>query len=151
MATAVLRRSPQERDEPGCCKVIRSEKERTAFGLQVFIEFSLAAILGILLLETVNYIEHYGLTRKQRKSGRYEVVGIKHSWNTNRVVGRILLFELSRHSDHHYRSNKPYQILNSHPESPQMVTGYPGMMYIALIPPLWFWLMNKKLSEFNEA
>ncbi len=119
------------------------------YGKIVLFYFLAAAILGILLLETVNYIEHYGLLRKKKKSGRYEVVTIKHSWNSDHNLGRILLFELSRHSDHHHRANKEYQLLDSHEESPQMFTGYPGMMILALIPPLWFAVMNKRLPENN--
>ncbi|OIQ37046.1 MAG: alkane 1-monooxygenase [Bacteroidetes bacterium MedPE-SWsnd-G1] len=117
------------------------------FGMNVLLYFLVAAIFGILLLETVNYIEHYGLWRKQKKSGRFEVVNPMHSWNSDHVVGRLLLFELSRHSDHHHRANKPYQILDSHPDSPQMITGYPGMMLLALIPPLWFKIMNNRIPS----
>ena len=116
-------------------------------GEQLLIYFLMAAAIGILLLETVNYIEHYGLLRNKKKSGRYEVVTHMHSWNSDHVIGRILLFELSRHSDHHHRANKPYQILDSHKDSPQMKTGYPGMMLLSLIPPLWFKVMNKKIPE----
>jgi len=117
------------------------------FGKTVLLYFLVAAIIGILLLETVNYIEHYGLLRKKKKSGRYEVVSLKHSWNSDHTFGRILLFELSRHSDHHHRANKHYQLLDSYESSPQMFTGYPGMMLLALVPPLWFAIMNKRLPE----
>ncbi len=117
------------------------------FGKAVLLYFLMAAIIGILLLETVNYIEHYGLLRQKKKSGRYEVVSLKHSWNSDHTLGRILLFELSRHSDHHHRANKPYQLLDSYEDSPQMFTGYPGMMLLALVPPLWFTVMNKRLPK----
>jgi len=117
------------------------------FGFLVFLSFISSAVLGILLLETVNYIEHYGLLRKKNKYGRYERVKRSHSWNSNHVIGKLVLFNLSRHSDHHYNGSKHYQILKSLPESPQMPTGYPGMMLLSLIPPLWFRLMNKKLKE----
>ncbi len=120
------------------------------YDFQVLGYFLIVSIIGILLLETVNYIEHYGLLRKKKKSGRYEVVTRKHSWNSDHVIGRILLFELSRHSDHHYRANKPYQLLDSYGDSPQMKTGYPGMMLLALVPPLWFKIMNKQLTQFNQ-
>ena len=60
-----------------------------------------AAIIAILMFETVNYIEHYGLLRKKLNSGRYERVQEKHSWNSNHILGRIVLYELTRHSDHH--------------------------------------------------
>jgi alkane 1-monooxygenase len=109
--------------------------------------FILVAIFGILLLESVNYIEHYGLLRKQNESGRYEKVKRTHSWNSDHVIGKLMLFNLSRHSDHHYNGSKHYQILKSLPESPQMPTGYPGMVILALIPPLWFSFMNKKIQQ----
>lgn len=115
------------------------------FGITSLTYFLIAAAIGILLLETVNYIEHYGLVRLKKESGRYEVVTPKHSWNSDHILGRILLFELSRHSDHHHRTNKPYQILDSHEGAPKMLTGYPGMLYLALIPPLWFKIMNKRI------
>jgi len=114
------------------------------FALLCFIS---AAVIGILLLESVNYIEHYGLLRKQHESGRYEKVKRTHSWNSDHVIGKLLLFNLSRHSDHHYNGSKHYQILKSLPESPQMPTGYPGMVMLALIPPLWFSFMNKKIKD----
>ena len=109
-----------------------------------------AAVSGIILLETVNYIEHYGLLRKQNEHGRYERVKRNHSWNSDHQVGQVLLFNLSRHSDHHYNGAKHYQLLKTVPESPQMPTGYPGMMLLSLFPPLWFWVMNKKIKQIQS-
>jgi alkane 1-monooxygenase len=107
-----------------------------------------AAVIGFLLLETVNYIEHYGLLR-DKKGDHYERVMPHHSWNSNHVVGRIMLFELSRHSDHHYIASRKYQILRHIDESPQMPTGYPGMMLMATLPPLWFAVMNPRIRKLN--
>jgi len=106
-----------------------------------------AAVTGFLLLETVNYIEHYGLLRGKTNSGRYERVKEIHSWNSNHIVGRIILYELTRHSDHHYKTSKKYQVLECHKESPQMPFGYPTSMVLALIPPLWFNIMNKRVPR----
>ncbi|WP_299114896.1 alkane 1-monooxygenase [uncultured Winogradskyella sp.] len=106
-----------------------------------------AGIVGFILLETVNYIEHYGLLRLKTKSGRYERVKEVHSWNSNHVIGRIVLYELTRHSDHHYKSSKKYQILDCHDESPQMPFGYPTSMVLSMIPPLWFKIMNKRVPK----
>ena len=122
----------------------------TYYGPTVLLYYILAAHVGILLLETVNYIEHYGLKRKVKENGKLERVLPKHSWNSNHVIGRTLLFELSRHSDHHYKASKPYQILEHVPNSPQMITGYPGMMLMALIPPVWFNLMHKRIDAFEQ-
>lgn len=107
----------------------------------------MAAVTGFLLLETVNYIEHYGLLRLKSDSGRYERVKQVHSWNSNHVVGRIVLYELTRHSDHHYKTSKKYQILECYDESPQMPFGYPTSMVLALVPPLWFKIMNKRVPK----
>ncbi|MCC5921934.1 MAG: alkane 1-monooxygenase [Cyclobacteriaceae bacterium] len=120
------------------------------FGVYATFAFLVAAFLGALLLETVNYIEHYGLRRKINDNGRPERVLPVHSWNSNHPLGRLLLFELSRHSDHHYKANRPYQILKHHDDSPQMPTGYPGMMILAMIPPLWFWVMNKRIDQLSH-
>lgn len=113
--------------------------------------FALAiGIGGIILLESVNYIEHYGLRRKQLPSGRYEPVQPFHSWNSGHSMGRIFLFELTRHSDHHFKANRKYQILRHFEESPQLPTGYPGSIILALFPPLWFSIMNKRLPQPNH-
>lgn len=117
------------------------------FGKIGFLFALFAGITGFILLETVNYIEHYGLLRLRLPSGRYERVREVHSWNSNHVIGRIVLYELTRHSDHHYKSSKKYQILDCHEQSPQMPFGYPTSMVLALIPPLWFVVMNKRIPR----
>ncbi len=103
------------------------------------------ALLAILQLETVNYIEHYGLCRNKLASGFYEKVGPQHSWNSNHEFGRILLYELTRHSDHHYKATRKYQVLRHFDESPQLPYGYPASMLMALVPPLWFSVMDKRV------
>lgn len=120
------------------------------FGWTALAFFVAAASVGFLLLETVNYIEHYGLVRQKITANRYEDASPMHSWNSNHLLGRIVLFELSRHSDHHYQPAKPYQVLNNHEEAPQMPTGYPGMMLLSLFPPLWFKVMNPRITSFHE-
>lgn len=118
-------------------------------GWMVTLYYLVAAAIGILLLETVNYIEHYGLQRKVIEGGKYERAMPAHSWNSDHIIGRIMLFELSRHSDHHYLASRKYQVLRHHDDSPQMPTGYPGMMLLSLVPPLWLYVMNKRIKALN--
>lgn len=120
-------------------------------GAVALFSFIGAAFIGILLLETVNYIEHYGLSRERVTERRYEKANPRHSWNSNHVVGRLVLFELSRHSDHHALPHKPYQMLDHHEESPQLPTGYPGMMLLAAVPPLWFKVMNPRVPGAGSS
>jgi alkane 1-monooxygenase len=74
----------------------------------------------------------------------------QHSWNSNHAIGRILLFELSRHSDHHYLASRKYQILKHYDNTPQLPTGYPGSMLLALLPPVWCKIMNKRISQYEQ-
>ena len=111
--------------------------------------FVASAMIGIILLESVNYIEHYGLSRREIAPLRYEKVRVIHSWNADNPLSRAVLFDLSRHSDHHAHANRKYQLLRSEESSPQMPTGYPGMILLALIPPLWFKVMNQKIQQFK--
>ncbi|HLF46487.1 MAG TPA: alkane 1-monooxygenase [Chitinophagaceae bacterium] len=120
------------------------------FGWLITLYFLAAAVIGFLLLETVNYIEHYGLQRKISAEGKYERAMPVHSWNSDHVIGRLFLFELSRHSDHHYLASRKYQLLRHHDDSTQMPTGYPGMMLLALLPPVWFWVMNKRIKKLSD-
>lgn len=110
----------------------------------------LAGVTGILLLESINYVEHYGLVRRILPNGKYEKVETYHSWNSDHEAGRIILYELTRHSDHHYKANKKYQILNHYDESPQLPYGYPTSILIALFPPLWFKIMNPRVEQWRK-
>ncbi len=121
------------------------------FGASILPYVIITAILGFLMLETVNYIEHYGLQRRQLRSGRYEAVQPWHSWNCNHDIGRILLYELTRHSDHHYKSSRQYQVLRHFNKAPLLPWGYPTSMLIALFPPLWFYLMNPKVEAYKGS
>ena len=107
----------------------------------------LVALFSILMFECVNYIEHYGLLRKKLESGRYERVQAKHSWNSNHILGRIVLYELTRHSDHHRIAETKFQNLKSIEESPQLPFGYPTCILLSFIPVLWFKLMNRRVPK----
>ena len=119
------------------------------FGLEVMGWFLGAALIGILLLETVNYIEHYGL-RRRKNGDSYERPLPIHSWNSDHPLGRLVLLELTRHSDHHYLASRKYQVLRHFDESPQLPAGYPAMMALAFFPPLWFRVMDREIERLKE-
>ena len=112
------------------------------YGLIITIYSVFMSVVSFLFLETINYVEHYGLLRKINSNGRYERVKPHHSWNSNHTIGRITLYELTRHSDHHFKSSKKYQVLESIEDSPQLPYGYPTSILISFFPPLWFKIMN---------
>ena len=108
------------------------------------------AVIGILLLEIINYLEHYGLQRKLISPGVYEKVNIYHSWNTPHRLSNYLLFKLQRHSDHHENGYKPYQILNSFEDSPHLPHGYTVCILLSTVPKVWFKVMNDYVIYFNQ-
>lgn len=117
------------------------------FSWWVALAFVAAAVIGFLLLETVNYIEHYGLQRKKINEKRYERTLPVHSWNSDHLLGRLFLFELTRHSDHHYMPGRKYQVLRHHDAAPQMPFGYPAMMVLAFVPPLFFAVVHPVIAR----
>jgi alkane 1-monooxygenase len=116
-----------------------------AFGVRVLPFVVLQAVVGFSLLEVVNYLEHYGLCRQRNASGRYEKVDPRHSWNSDRIVTNVFLFQLQRHSDHHANPLRRYQALRSFDESPHLPAGYATMIVLALITPLWHRIMDPKV------
>ena len=120
------------------------------FGLAILPYLLLQAAVGIMLLEIVNYLEHYGMLRRKEHTGRWERVRPSHSWNSNNLATNVLLYHLQRHSDHHANPTRRYQALRDFEEAPVLPTGYAGMILLALIPPLWFRVMDPRvLTHFD--
>ncbi len=114
--------------------------------------FAAQAFTAILYLELVNYIEHYGLTRKHLGDGKYEHVLPRHSWNASHKASNWLLINLQRHSDHHYKPNRRFPLLQTYDkdDAPQLPYGYPLLGIAALIPPVWRRMMNPKVRAWRK-
>lgn len=114
--------------------------------------FVFQALIAIWYLELTNYVEHYGLTRKHLGDGKYEHVQPRHSWNASHRVSNWMLINLQRHSDHHYKPNRRFPLLQTYAESdaPQLPFGYPLMTAMAMIPPLWRRVMNPKVRAWRR-
>ncbi len=109
--------------------------------------FVVQSMVAFVLLEIVNYIEHYGLQRKTT-DGKREAFGMMHAWNADHVATNSMLANLQRHSDHHMHAWKPYATLQALP-GPQLPTGYAGCLLLALLPPLWFTVMHSRLHKMK--
>lgn len=110
------------------------------------------AWIAIWQLELVNYIEHYGLTRKHLGDGKYEHVKPQHSWNAAQKASNWLLINLQRHSDHHYKPDRRFPLLQNYTdaEAPQLPHGYPLMTMAAMVPPVWCRIMNPRVHRWRE-
>ena len=103
------------------------------------------------ILTSANYIEHYGLLRRKSAEGRYEACQPYHSWNSNHVMSNLILFNLQRHSDHHANPTRRYQSLRAFDNLPEFPSGYPLMFMLALLPPLWFRVMDPKVMNWADG
>ncbi len=114
--------------------------------------FLVQAFVAIWQLELVNYIEHYGLTRKHLGDGKYEHVLPRHSWNAAHKASNWLLINLQRHSDHHYKPDRRFPLLQNHlaTDAPQLPYGYPVMTVVAMFPPLWRKVMNRRVRAWRK-
>ncbi|MEP5088134.1 MAG: fatty acid desaturase, partial [Paracoccaceae bacterium] len=114
--------------------------------------FLVQAGVAIWQLELVNYIEHYGLTRKCLSVGKYEHVKPHHSWNAPYKASNWLLINLQRHSDHHYKPDRRFPLLQNYTkaEAPQLPYGYPMMTMAAMVPPVWRNMMNPRVRRWRE-
>ena len=121
------------------------------FGPAILPYLAVQAVVGFLLLEAVNYVEHYGLLREKNNRGRYVRCSPRHSWNSDRLCTHIFLYHWQRHSDHHANPGKRYQTLRSCDEAPQLPAGYATMVLLAAVPPLWRRLMDSKVVAHYDG
>ncbi|MCW7540833.1 alkane 1-monooxygenase [Aquabacterium sp. A7-Y] len=122
-----------------------------AGGWQGLIYFAGQAFFAICLLEVINYIEHYGLQRRQLADGRWERVDPRHSWNSDFLFSNLMLFQLQRHSDHHAHAARRYQVLRRFDTSPQLPCGYACAVVMALLPPLWRHVMDPRVDAHDRV
>ena len=122
-----------------------------AFGPLAAACFFGQSAMAIALLEAVNYIEHYGLVRRRLADGRYERPAAHHAWDAYEWLSNCFLVHLQRHADHHLNPMRPYAALQPQDESPKLPMGYPGMVPLAFLPPLWFAVMNPRVPRPAHA
>mmetsp|Transcript_13078 Transcript_13078/g.24449 ORF Transcript_13078/g.24449 Transcript_13078/m.24449 type:complete len:317 (+) Transcript_13078:1-951(+) len=108
------------------------------------------AVIGIYFMQLVNYVEHYGLERKEIAPGEYEPVTIKHSWNATHMISNYLFIKANRHSDHHKNPLNPYQNLCTYMVSPTLPCGYGVCLLVANFPPIWFAIIDPLAKQANE-
>ena len=121
------------------------------FGLALIPYIVISAVFGFTLLETVNYLEHYGLLRQKLESGRYERCAPVHSWNSDHIVTNLFLYHLQRHSDHHANPTRRYQTLRSMAGAPNLPSGYASMIGLTYFPPLWRRVMDHRVLEHYDG
>lgn len=102
--------------------------------------FLFSASIAIILLEFVNYMQHYGL-----RKGIDEKHTMMHSWESRKLWSRWTLMELPLHPAHHLKASDPMWNLRAQEGAPQLPFGYYVCFWLALFPPLWKRIMDKRI------
>jgi alkane 1-monooxygenase len=139
-------------------QMLRYAAEVFAFSVIVFylfgelglMAFVVQGIVAVVTLEVINYVQHYGLLRKEIAPGVYENTNVSHSWNSAYWFSNGYWLNLGRHSDHHYAANRSFQMLRTFENEPELPAGFPAMFLLAFVPPLWFRVMDPRVAELNR-
>lgn len=118
-----------------------------SFGLKILLMWWGISIFAILLLQTVDYIEHYGLVRPKNQDGFYMAFKPHHAWDTSSPMTNVTLFNLGFHSHHHAKANVQFSDLVKTETSLKMPYGYSVMIILALLPFVFIPMMNKKIPN----
>lgn len=113
-------------------------------GLRAMLAFLAAGLIAKAFLEIINYVEHYGLVRVA--GTRIEA---RHSWDTTAPMSAAGMFNLGRHAAHHM-SVRPYWALPVEAGAPRLPGGLMFSGLIALVPPLWFRKMDRRLERWDR-
>ena len=106
-------------------------------------------ILSNFELEALNYMEHYGLIRVKGEPIEY-----RHSWDNDTAFTSWAFIEIGRQADHHDRGETHFWELTGvggpPTGAPNARIGYYTEFTIALIPPLWHYIMRRKLAIWDR-
>lgn len=117
-------------------------------GALFFVALSMFTGAQILLSD---YVQHYGLQRLILPSNRYEPVGPHHSWNAPKGFSSYLMMNAPSHSEHHMHPARPYESLDPEANVPTLPFSMPIMGCIAMVPPVWFRMMDRRALKVMEA
>ncbi len=121
------------------------------FGELGLMALVMQGVVAVLTLEVINYVQHYGLLRKEIAPGLYENTDVAHSWNSACWFSNGYWLNLGRHSDHHYAANRSFEMLRSFENEPELPAGFPAMFLLAFVPPLWFHVMDPRVEALKRA
>ncbi len=99
----------------------------------------------------VDYLQHYGLARRALPDGSFEPQGPQHSWNSPHWFTSLMTVNVTRHSDHHANPTRIFPALRLETGMPILPYSLPLMGVIALFPPLWFKMMDKRAAHALAA
>ena len=116
-----------------------------AFGWAGIVLFVGQSLVAIFLTLAIDYTQHYGVVRRETTPGRLERVRPRHSWTSDHASNRST-FNLGLHADHHLAPARAYSALENAAASLQTPFGYPGLVLLAMVPPLWYRVMNPRLA-----
>lgn len=116
----------------------------------VMIHIGLAAYAQMQLFLS-DYVQHYGLRRAIGANGKPVPTTDAHSWNAPAWYSNAMMLNAPRHSDHHANPAKPYvDLALDSTRMPMLPRPLPIMAVLALIPPLWRRVMDRRVRQWQS-
>jgi alkane 1-monooxygenase len=116
-----------------------------AAGLAGAVFFVVQGAVSAAILEVTNYIQHYGIVRREAVRGVRNPIAAVHAWDCAFRLTNLLLIDLGRHSDHHLRPARGADMLELRRDAPRLPAGYFTLFVLALLPPLWMQIINPRV------
>lgn len=111
--------------------------------LRALVFFLVQGFISYLLYEIINYVQHYGLRRKHIDDAITQAL----SWNCYYKYTNYILYMLPLHSLHHLPATERRVASDQLTAGPRLPYLYFGMVFLALIPPIWFRTMNPLIAK----
>ena len=117
------------------------------FGWAALIFFLVQALLSVFLFLAGTYNQHYGLIRRIQPDGRREALSYMNIWSADQRMTNLAFWNIGRHAHHHLDAFRSYTDLKVIEASPLLPHGYFTSLLLALVPPLWFKVMDPRVAE----
>lgn len=114
------------------------------FGLVSALSYFGVIVGAKILLEAINYVQHFGLVRAPGKR-----VEDRHSWDCGGMGVGLMLFGLNFHSQHHANPKIAMWNLEMGKRCPQLEHGYMFSLALSFFPGPWFRYVKPRLAKWD--
>jgi alkane 1-monooxygenase len=96
-------------------------------------------------VQLITYIQHWGLGSDSLGQG----VSFGRGWDEDCRFQAWATLNISLHDEHHRHPRLPYYRVSLSAEAPRLPAGYVVLMFVSLVPPLWFKLLTPFLEQWR--
>ena len=109
--------------------------------------YAMSCLFSKMMYESIGYQFHHGQVCVAGQSD-----GDRHSWNCNRLMSQVIMFNVTKHSEHHRSPDRPFHELAKVKagEAPILETGVITNAFLAYFPPLQRMVVGPQILKWDE-